>query len=214
MGNRNKVQNPLTIIAIFAGLAELAGTGVLIGLPLEIQKVFVWFVMGFPIGLVLSFFLVLVFKHEVLYAPSDFADENHFVGLLRKRREINTELNEATALLEEVKKLAIPATDNSNETKIQELSDKLSVVMDKVKSAKLNNSMSELEGTITVRNKMSNNEKTILFAIEKAGKEGIGRKELSVITGLNLIFVTGILDSLIDKGLVVKFKDNYIFNAY
>lgn len=214
MNNRSKVQNPLTIIAIFAGLAELAGTGVLIGLPLEIQRIFVWFVMGFPIGLVLSFFLVLVFKHEVLYAPSDFVDENHFVGLLRKRREINTELNEATSLLEEVKMLAIPETDNSNETKIQEFSEKLTVVMDKVESAKLNNSISELGGTITIRKKMSSTEKTVLFAIESAGKEGIDRKELSVITGLNLLFVTGALDSLIDKGLVVKLKDNYIFNAY
>lgn len=56
MNNKNKVQNPLTIIAIFAGIAELAGTTVLLGLPLEIQRVFVWFVMVFPIGLVAAFF--------------------------------------------------------------------------------------------------------------------------------------------------------------
>ena len=40
-----KVSNPLTIIAIFAGLAETLATVALVQLPAEIQEVFVYFVM-------------------------------------------------------------------------------------------------------------------------------------------------------------------------
>lgn len=87
--NRAKVQNPLTIIAIFAGIAEVAGTAVLIGLPLEIQRLFVWFVMIFPVSLVLIFFVVLIFRREVLYAPSDFVNEELFMQLARKQHLLN-----------------------------------------------------------------------------------------------------------------------------
>lgn len=72
------IKNPLTIIAIFAGIAEISGTVVLPSLADENQAVFMWFVMLFPIYLVGLFFFVLWHKHEVLYAPSDFRDENHF----------------------------------------------------------------------------------------------------------------------------------------
>jgi uncharacterized membrane protein YdcZ (DUF606 family) len=67
-----KVSNPLTIIAIFAGLAETLATVALVKLPPEIQGVFVYFVMAFPSGIVILFFIVLFFKNTVLYAPSDF----------------------------------------------------------------------------------------------------------------------------------------------
>jgi len=51
--NIRGIQNPLTIIAIFAGLAEIAGTVALATVNREIQPTFVWFVMGFPVLLVL-----------------------------------------------------------------------------------------------------------------------------------------------------------------
>lgn len=49
------VNNPLTIIAIFAGLAEIAGTIVLGVVDKSIQEMFVWFVMLFPMLIVLLF---------------------------------------------------------------------------------------------------------------------------------------------------------------
>jgi hypothetical protein len=58
------VNNPLTIIAIFAGLAEIAGTTVLALVDKEIQHVFVWFVMVFPALLVILFFGTLVFQSQ------------------------------------------------------------------------------------------------------------------------------------------------------
>lgn len=77
------VSNPLTLIAIFAGLAEVAGTAVLPVVPAAIQTILVWYVIGFPILLVLLFFLTLNFNNRVLYAPSDYQDEGLFVATLR-----------------------------------------------------------------------------------------------------------------------------------
>lgn len=79
--NIRKVGNPLTIIAIFAALAEVAGTIVLGVVPPAIQSIFVWFVMGFPVLLIVLFFGTLIWKADVLYAPSDFADEKNYMEL-------------------------------------------------------------------------------------------------------------------------------------
>lgn len=73
------ISNPLTVIAIFAGLAEVAGTVALATVSPEVQRTFVWFVMIFPICLVCFFFLTLNFNPRVLYAPSDFQNEDNFL---------------------------------------------------------------------------------------------------------------------------------------
>lgn len=89
-----KVSNPLTIIAIFSGLAETLATVALIKLPPGIQEIFVYFVMAFPTGLVLLFFIVLYFKNTVLYAPSDFEDQAHYLELNKVKKNINEQLDQ------------------------------------------------------------------------------------------------------------------------
>ncbi|MDK8188793.1 hypothetical protein QP794_01685 [Paenibacillus sp. UMB7766-LJ446] len=216
MNSKSKVQNPLTIIAIFAGIAELAGTTVLLGLPIEIQRVFVWFVMGFPVGLVFTFFLVLVLKHEVLYAPSDFTDENHFIGLWKKRKDIDTELNETTTLLEQMKELTKTTTENSTDEKIKELKDKLDEALEKIEIAKMNNESDSHGRPSTIRRSMSyalvseQVEKIVLSVIRRSDN-GLARKHIIQDTGLNPSYVTLSLDSLMDKNLVSKYKDNYVY---
>lgn len=79
-----KISNPLTIIAIFAGLAEVSGTVVLPFLKEDSQSLYVWFLMVFPTLLILLFFLTLNFNYKVLYAPSDFKDEDNFLKLFGK----------------------------------------------------------------------------------------------------------------------------------
>ncbi len=76
------VKNPLTLIAVFAGLAEVAATGVLPVLKEDVRNIFVWYVMLFPALLVSLFFWTLNRNHHVLYAPSDFEDEEHFMKTL------------------------------------------------------------------------------------------------------------------------------------
>ncbi len=75
------VKNPLSIIALFASLSEAIATGVLPFLSGELQKIFIWFVMGFPVMLVSLFFYTLHKKHHVLYAPSDYKSDESFTGL-------------------------------------------------------------------------------------------------------------------------------------
>ncbi|MCG9125165.1 hypothetical protein LH460_10895 [Laribacter hongkongensis] len=78
------VKNPLTVIAIFAGIAEISGTAVLPLIAPENQALYIWFLMLFPFALISLFFLTLNFNHRVLYAPSDFRDEDNFVSILKK----------------------------------------------------------------------------------------------------------------------------------
>lgn len=88
-----KVSNPLTIIAIFAGIAETLATVALVQLPSEIQSIFVYFVMAFPSAIVLLFFVVLYFKNTVLYAPSDFEDQKHYLEANQIKENISDELD-------------------------------------------------------------------------------------------------------------------------
>ena len=87
-----KVSNPLTIIAIFSGVAETLATVALVQLPLEIQVIFVYFVMAFPAGIVLLFFFVLYFKNNVLYAPSDYNDQNHYLEANKLKEKVSDQL--------------------------------------------------------------------------------------------------------------------------
>lgn len=77
------IKNPLTVIAIFAGIAEISGTIVLPFLEPQNQSTYLWFIMLFPSILVLIFFATLNFNHKSLYAPSDYKDENNFLKPLR-----------------------------------------------------------------------------------------------------------------------------------
>ncbi|WP_096667707.1 hypothetical protein [Polaromonas sp. AET17H-212] len=97
------IKNPLTVIAIFAALAEVSGTVVLPFLDKETQHVYVWFLMFFPILLVAIFFFVLYKKHHVLYAPTDFKDDKTFTDLFEnatssaKVAKINSEQEDPIA---------------------------------------------------------------------------------------------------------------------
>jgi ABC-type amino acid transport system permease subunit len=91
----NGIRNPLTIIAIFAGLAEVAGTVAMATVNKELQGTFVWFVMGFPILLVLLFFLTWNFNPKVLYAPSDFRSDDSFLEMNRSGKIIASSFRSA-----------------------------------------------------------------------------------------------------------------------
>jgi hypothetical protein len=112
------VRNPLTVIAIFAALAEVSGTVVLPLLSQTTQEKYVWFLMGFPLFLVAVFFFVLFKKHHVLYAPSDFHDDKTFkelfenVSVFAKVDKLNseTEAISETTDPEEVSQQSLPTS--------------------------------------------------------------------------------------------------------
>lgn len=87
------ISNPLTIIAIFAGLAEIGGTVVLPLLSEKNQFIFIWYVMLFPILLVIIFFYILYKKNHVLYSPSDYQNDESF---LKAKITFENNINEGT----------------------------------------------------------------------------------------------------------------------
>lgn len=115
-----KISNPLTIIGVFAGIAEVAGTSVLPLVSDSLQKIFIWYVMGFPVLLVLLFFITLNVNPKVLYAPSDFKDEKNFMALIKQADKIiddvvreSPSVEKAIKPLEElIEKAAVEFEDN------------------------------------------------------------------------------------------------------
>ena len=86
------VNNPLTIVGIFAALSEVFSIGVLGFIDKGLQIIFIWFIMGFPLILVLAFFITLNFNPIVLYAPKDFRKDENFISIYNKIKEpINLE---------------------------------------------------------------------------------------------------------------------------
>ncbi|WP_338542784.1 winged helix-turn-helix domain-containing protein [Paenibacillus tundrae] len=213
MNNKSKVQNPLTIIAIFAGIAEIAGTGVLLGLPLEIQSTFIWFVMLFPVGLVTAFFLVLLFKHNVLYAPSDFVDENNFMNLLQNKK-VQNDLIEVVDLLQQIKE---------NNTTNEQLKGVLNEVMLKLERTKESN-----EDIIDNFNEINKINKFLSYSVEKssleidtnlieviksAGNEGITRTELARKLGLSTARTFARASKFVNMKLIRIENNVYYYNV-
>lgn len=112
-------RNPLGIIALFILLIYgIAGT--VLSLSLEhlsmFQKnVLIWFLVGFPVVVLITFFRLVTKHHTKLYAPLDYHDSEGFFRSISKfgKQEINKSSSD-----EEIKKL----TEENNE-KIKELSD-------------------------------------------------------------------------------------------
>lgn len=98
-----KVNNPLTIIAMFAGVAEVAATVALCNVDKDIQNIFVWFVMGFPVILALGFYLTLNFNSSVLYAPSDFENEEYFYRIFIEKNKLYENIQTAMELVSKYK---------------------------------------------------------------------------------------------------------------
>jgi hypothetical protein len=70
--SRTHIRNPLTLMAVFATLAEVAATVALPRLSSDAQNVFLWFVMSFPFSIVIPFFILLWHRPKHLYAPGDY----------------------------------------------------------------------------------------------------------------------------------------------
>jgi hypothetical protein len=104
--NLKKINNPLTIIAIFAALAEINATIALSFIAPTLQPVFIWFVIGFPTLLVLLFFITWNFNPKVMYAPTDFKHEENFLTTLRGvtlNKSLNVNKNNIEAIQQEFK---------------------------------------------------------------------------------------------------------------
>lgn len=68
---KGNVSNPLTIVAVFAGVTEVASTIALASVRPDLQTAFVWFLIAFPSALVVLFFGTLLFRPNALCAPRE-----------------------------------------------------------------------------------------------------------------------------------------------
>lgn len=108
-----KINNPLTIIAIFATLAEVNAT-VSIGLiDKSLHHIFIWFIIGFPTLLIILFFLTLNFKTKAMYSPSDYREDKNFIeSMYGNNHKTNVDVNDKiTIILEELENKLITSID-------------------------------------------------------------------------------------------------------
>lgn len=107
-----KISNPLTIIGMFAVLAEIAGTVVL---PIlngnDNQDKFIWYVMFFPVFLVILFFITLWTVPKNLYGPKDYSNEDNFIKIMSAKYSVDDSLQH---IEDEISKLSKIVQDNSN----------------------------------------------------------------------------------------------------
>lgn len=130
------ISNPLTIIAIFAALAEVAGTVALSTVAKDLQNIFIWFVMLFPIFLVGVFFLTLNLNPRVLYSPSDYRDEENFVRAMKNSNMVSRELSAVLTQIESIKEEVVKI-DRQGAFPVEErksLSDVIKAELEKVGS--------------------------------------------------------------------------------
>lgn len=119
------IRNPLTIIGVFSGVAQTTGVAILPLISEKLQGTFIWFLMIFPILLLILFFVTLFFKSKALYAPRDYKDERDFILMMMD--DSQQKLKELSKRLEEQ-----PKRGSGNESLIREKDDLL-VPLDNIK---------------------------------------------------------------------------------
>ncbi len=136
------VSNPLTIIALFAALAEVAGTVAIKLVAPEMQSTFIWFVMIFPTLIVVLFFITLNFNAKVLYAPADFKNEENYLIAMNATKslgieKVQTMIAEAkTEIINGVMKTVPTSEANDRDKVIAIVNDILQPVQDAVENVK------------------------------------------------------------------------------
>ncbi len=205
------VSNPLTIIALFAALAEVAGTVSLKFLDPSLQKIFIWFVMGFPTLIVVAFFLVLIFKREVLYGPGDFREDKSFLDLSSNAKQV-LDLEKIEKMLvdtkeglnEAVRKVEIIGAEQKMEL-IAIINNKIQPVQNVVEVAKENvEVLGEFHQVKHAR--LSATERKIMTVLSKAAKPVPTTsiwEYVDTSPGLGILF----LSDLLNNGYVASQKD-------
>lgn len=129
--NIKRINNPLTIIGIFAALAEVSST-VAIGLiDKELQYIFVWFLIGFPTLLAILFFSTLNFNQKVMYSPSDYKEENNFVKIMVGNKDVPADL-------ERLKKTVRNLETNENENDVKDAINEIERIQEKSQQIPIN----------------------------------------------------------------------------
>lgn len=221
------IRNPLSIIAIFAGIAEISGTIVLPLLHDAVQTTYVWFLMLFPSGLVLLFFGTLWKKAPVLYAPSDYANEDNFFRSIQPAtaaeisKKQTQEISEAELIAEAAKSNEDqPApTDSQKDFRDGNKTEDLDLRGEYLRTEqlamnKLSQKYANLQKEVTLG---SSKGRMVVDAISSDGQGGITIFEIKFIPkanpGLIRTFTTRFINALNKQGIKIdnKTKLNMVF---
>lgn len=168
------------MIGIFAGIAEVAGTVVLPFVSEQLQYIFIWYVMIFPVFLVGLFFYTLIRHNKKLYAPSDFANEENFIKLANEMNNIET----------------IAATVKSNdENSVKELEtsvDRAKAYLDSIMHEKLDN----ISDTAVLPLK--------LVKVLSDNPDGLTQREIAEKLGMSLAGARRMIQNMKMNGLVYE----------
>jgi hypothetical protein len=82
---KQRINNPLTLITIFSGI-PIVSIYAIKYVSLELQFIFICFVIGFTVLLTLLTFTILFFKPEVLYAPNDYRNDENFLITMKLKK--------------------------------------------------------------------------------------------------------------------------------
>jgi predicted MarR family transcription regulator len=209
--NIKAVNNPLTIIAIFAALAEIAGTVALATVDKSLQGTFVWFVMGFPVLLVGAFFATLNFNPRVLYAPSDFRDEENFLSTLVGTRNVSMDLNSIMGQLEQAKKQILGqaveeiATVGGRERKklVETVSGQLNAIELRLDSVRREAQVVASTASVGTAHSHSGLQARILHALTvETAPPTVA--QIAIRTGMSLLATTRSVQRLEERGLIVS----------
>jgi hypothetical protein len=198
-------RNPLGILALLIvlvyGIAGLVASSD--SFQNQELNILVWFLVLFPV-IVLFVLLYLVTKHhDKLYAPSDFADEAHFVKLIESKISDSPKIKNmsmaSNAIEEELGALVAKNSDIDTDSDI---------VLDK--TAPTQDSTSTLQSTPTANSssnpigprEIDGNEEKVLIALRDGKYTYRSVSGISKDAGLNGNKVRDLIFSLQEEGLI------------
>lgn len=119
-------RNPLGIIALFVsliyGFACLVLSTSISNLVQNYERLpLIWFIIIFPIIILIAFIFLVIYHHEKLYAPSDFRDDYAFIQTLdenKRKQRIQEEVEnlEASPKSDETEQKEDPKENLTNES--------------------------------------------------------------------------------------------------
>lgn len=134
-------KNPLGIIALFVSLIYgfaclVLGTslnnfqGAAERLPL------IWFIILFPVLILIAFTYLVIYHHKKLYAPSDYKDENNFVNAFVGNKEVSSDLEKVN---DQVKSLITEQPKENLIASINKISNDIEKIKEKSEKIQFNN---------------------------------------------------------------------------
>jgi len=118
-------RNPLGIIALFIsliyGFACLVLSTSIDNLHSSCERLpLIWFIIIFPVVILIAFILLVIFHHEKLYAPSDFKEDDSFIQTIDKKKIKEKRLEE----IKELKSSSPSSADNQSEDELTKTEEK------------------------------------------------------------------------------------------